>query len=70
MKREETNLVEERLREVEEIFRNPSLLIESIRDMQRKQEKAVADIKVKLNEMSYVREHLKASNEFRANFSF
>ena len=67
---EETNLVEESLRGVEELFRDPNLLIESIREMQRKQEKAVADIKVKLNEMSYVREHLKASNEFRANFSF
>jgi hypothetical protein len=36
----ETTSLEQRLKETEETFRNPNLLIESIRDNQRQQEKA------------------------------
>ena len=39
------------LKEMEETFREPNLLIESICDMQQKQEKKVSTIRSKLNEM-------------------
>ena len=39
------------LTEIEETFRNPNLLFESIQEMQQKQEEALKDIQIKLNEM-------------------
>ena len=38
-----TQSIEEDLAAVEETFRNPNLLIESIREMQRQQEEAIKD---------------------------
>lgn len=43
--------LDEQLKEMEETFREPNLFIESICDMQQKQEKKVSTIRSKLNEM-------------------
>jgi hypothetical protein len=67
----ETNkTLEKEIKETEEAFRNPTLLIESIREMQRNQENAVEMIKIKLDELRQANDHLKESNEFKANLSF
>jgi hypothetical protein len=67
----ETNkTLELEIKETEEAFRNPTILIESIREMQCKQEDAVKMIKIKLDELRQANDHLKASNEFKANLSF
>jgi hypothetical protein len=58
------------IKETEEAFRNPTILIESIKDMQRQQENAVEMIKVKLDKLRQANDHLKASNQFKANLSF
>jgi hypothetical protein len=66
---DETQSVEDKLTEIEETFRNPNLLIESIRDMQLKQEESLRDIQSKLNEMNQVNDNLEATNEFKPNLS-
>jgi hypothetical protein len=66
----ETTSLEQSLKETEELFRNPNLLIESIREMQRQQEKAIVDLKSKLDEQSQVKDHLIQMNEFKPTFSF
>jgi hypothetical protein len=55
---------------IEDTFRNPNLLIASIHEMQTKQEASLKDIQFKLNEMSKIKDNLKATNEFRPNLSF
>jgi hypothetical protein len=66
----ETNSVEQSLKETEEEFRNPNLLIDSIKGMQRHQEEAIRELKLKLNEQSHVKESLIRMNEFTPNVSF
>jgi hypothetical protein len=66
----ETKTLEQSLKETEETFRNPNLLIESIRGIQRQQEEAIEDFKLKLDEQSQVKEHLIAMNEFTPNVLF
>jgi hypothetical protein len=66
----ETTSLEQTLKEKEETFRNPNLLIESIREMQRKQEESIAELKLKLNEQSQVKDNLTRMNEFKPNLSF
>jgi hypothetical protein len=66
----ETISIEQRLKETEETFRNPNLLIETIRDMQRQQETAIAELNLKLNEQSQVKDNLIRMNEFKPNLSF
>ena len=46
----ETKSLEQSLKETEDTFRNPNLLIDSIRDMQRQQEGAIVELKSKLDE--------------------
>jgi hypothetical protein len=58
------------MQNLKKTFRDPNLLIESIRGMQLQQQASIADIKAKLNEITNVREHLKAFNEFKPNLSF
>ncbi len=58
------------LKETEESFRNPNLLIESIREMQRQQEEAIAELKLKMDEQSQVIDNLTRMNEFKQNVSF
>jgi hypothetical protein len=58
------------LKEAEESFRNPNVLIESIREMQRQQEEAITELKLTLDEQSQVKDNLVKMNEFKPNVSF
>jgi hypothetical protein len=55
--------------ELEETFRQPNLLIETIREMQQKQDESLKDIQLKLNEINQVEDDLIATNEFQPNLS-
>jgi hypothetical protein len=61
--------LENKLNDIEDTFRNPNLLIQTIQDMQRKQDESLNDIQFKLNEMNQVKEFLEATNEYRPNLS-
>jgi hypothetical protein len=61
--------LENELNLIEETFRDPNLLIQSIKEMQRKQQESLNDIQLKLNEIKEVNYHLKATNEFMPNLS-
>ena len=54
----ETKSLEQSLKETEDTFRDPNLLIESIREMQRQQEEAIARLTLKLEEQSQVKDNL------------
>jgi len=58
------------LKEIDDEFRNPNLLIESIKQMQLKQQKDVAKIQIELNKMMQANRNLKASNEFKSDLIF
>jgi len=58
------------LNEIEVVFRNPNLLIESIKEMQSKQEESLRDIQIKLDEMTKIKDNLKSRNAFRPKFIF
>ena len=47
----------------------PNLLIQSIRDMQQRQEESLKDIQLKLNEINQVKVDFKAANEFKPRFN-
>ena len=66
----EIKSIVEDLNATEETFRDPNLLIESIREMNLKQKNAIDSIQLNLNEMSQVNEDLKASNQFKPFLSF
>ena len=66
----EAKSVENYLKELEETFRDPNLVIESIEKLQFKQQEAIAKIQPHLNEMVLIKEDLKASNEFKPFLSF
>jgi hypothetical protein len=53
--------------EIEDTFRNPNLLIETIKEMQQKQKESLNEIQLKLNEMNQVKVHLKVTNHFKPN---
>jgi hypothetical protein len=56
LKSYETKSLEQNLIETEETFRDPNLLIESIREMQRQQDEAIVELKLKLEEQSQVKD--------------
>jgi hypothetical protein len=58
-----------KLNELEETFRNPNLLIKTIKEMQQKQEESLKEIQLKLNEMTIVKVNSEATNEFKPNVS-
>ena len=66
----EIKSLDQELNETEETFRDLNLLIETIREMNLKQNEAINSIQSKLNEMVELKEHLKASNEFTPFLSF
>ena len=41
------------MNQIEDIFRNPNILIQSIKDMQQKQEESLKEIQSKLTEMNF-----------------
>jgi hypothetical protein len=61
----ETQSVEDKLKEIEDTFRQPNLLIQTIKEMQQKQEESLRDI----IEMSKIKDNLKATNDFKPNKS-
>jgi hypothetical protein len=61
--------LEHELNQIEETFRDPNLLVQSIKDMQQKQETALNAIQVKLNEITIVKDTLIATNYFQPTFS-
>jgi hypothetical protein len=64
---DESKSLENELNETEELFRDPNLLIESIRDMQQKQKESLKDIQLKLNQINQVKDDLKATLFFISN---
>ena len=66
----DTKTLDEQLKEMEEKFREPNLLIESIHEMQHKQEKKVSTIRSKLNEMEKMKDQLIKLNSFKKSSSF
>ncbi len=59
--------LEDEMNQIEEIFRNPNILIESIKEMQQKQQESFKEIKSKLNQMTKIKDNLEATNEFKPN---
>ena len=57
------------LNQIEDIFRNPNLLIKTIKEMRRKKEESLYDIQSKLNEMNQIKDDLKERNQFKPNLS-
>jgi hypothetical protein len=66
---DDSKSLENELNEIEELFRNPNLFIQTIKQMQQRQEESLNDIQLKLNEMSLVKEFLEKKNEFQPNSS-
>jgi hypothetical protein len=61
--------LEHELNQIEDAFRNPNLLIQSIQAIQRKHEESLNDIQSKLNEITLVKDTLIATNYFQPTFS-
>jgi hypothetical protein len=66
---DDSKSLKDELEDIEETFREPNLLIQSIKEMQRKQEESLKDIQSKLNETKEVNSYLKATNEFKPKLS-
>ena len=66
----ETKSFEENLKELEERFRDPHILIKTIEEMNLKQQEAIAAVQLNLKKMAKVIEDLKASNKFEPFLSF
>jgi hypothetical protein len=64
---DQSKSLEKELNELEELFRNPNLSIETIREMQQKREDSLNKIRLKLNEINQVKYDLRATNEFKPN---
>jgi hypothetical protein len=63
----ETKSVEQ---DLEETFRNPNLVFETLNEMLQRHEKTLEDIKLKVNEINQEKINLNASNVFKPNESF
>jgi len=61
--------VENELNKLEETFRNPKFSIELARELRNKQEESLNDIQFKLNELTNIKDNLKATNGFKPNLS-
>ncbi len=55
------------LEEIEEYFRNPNLLIQSIKEMQQRQEESLKEYQLKLKCSIVLHEHLKKKTKERWN---
>ncbi len=66
---DQSKSLDKELEEIEELFRNPNLLIQSIKEMQQRQEESLKEIQSKLNEINQVKVDLKATNEFEPNLT-
>jgi hypothetical protein len=61
--------LENEMNGIEDTFRNPHLLIETIKQMQRRQEESLNGIQMKLKQINQVKDHLVATNGFKPNLS-
>jgi hypothetical protein len=61
--------LEHELNQIEETFRHPNLLFESIKEMQQKQKESLNDIQIKLNKTNQLKVLLKLLNTFIPNLS-
>jgi hypothetical protein len=66
---DETQSLEHELNQIEEKFRQPNLLIQTIQESQQKQDESLNEIQFKLDEMNRVKDNLEATNEFKPNLS-
>ena len=66
---DQSKSLENELNEIQEQFRNPNISIQTIKEIQRKQEESLRDIQLKLDEMNQGEVNLMASNEFQPNLS-
>ena len=66
----ETESVDTEFKKLQNSFRNPNIKTETIREIQLKQEETISDLKSKLNEMSQIKDYLKALNGFKPNIDF
>ena len=64
---DESKSLQIKLNEIEDTFRNPNLLIETIQFMQRNQKESLKDIQLKLNQMTTVKFDLNETNQFNPN---
>ena len=62
--------VEEELQNIEEKFRDPNLLFESIQEIQLKQEEAISLLQSKLNDLNSFKINLTSITEFKPNLAF
>jgi hypothetical protein len=58
-----------KLSELEETFRHPNLLVETIREMLQTQEESLNSIQFKLNEMNEVKDKLEGKYEFKPSLT-
>jgi hypothetical protein len=65
----ESKSLETEFDEIQELFRNPNLLIQTIREMQQKQDESLNKIQSKLNEMNQVKELCEETNTFQPNLT-
>ncbi len=66
----EIKSIDQDLKEVEQIFRDPQLLIQKFEDINLNKKEAIAKLQLKMNTMSQVKDDLKASFDFKPNLSF
>jgi hypothetical protein len=59
--------LKDKLNDIEDTFRNPNILLQTIDEMQTKQEESINYIQLKLNEMNQVKEFCEEQNEFKPN---
>ena len=64
---DETKSLENEFNQIEDTFRDPSILIETIKGIQQKHEESLKEIQFKLNQMNQVKDNLKATNQFKPN---
>ena len=64
---DETQSLQIKLNQIEDTFRNPNILIESIREMEQKQNESLSDIQSKLNQINRVKEFCEETNTFQPN---
>jgi hypothetical protein len=66
---DETQSLEDQLMYIEDTFRNPNLLIQSIKEMQQKQDESLKAIQIKLNQMAKINDDLMETNFIMSNSS-
>jgi len=64
-----TQTLETDLNQLEDTFRNPNLLIETIKEMLWKQKKNINVIRFRLNELDQAKDNLNATNLFKPNLT-